>query len=136
MRGGHGGELVKREGLPIWLGGGFAEVEADFVAGDRVGEAQDGGGVGGFGGGEEPEAFPAGAGGGDEKNMVASDCQRAPIDKGGDFFFSGFDGERGRVGGTAEFLHGAEEAIGQAGFADRGAEVHEGRGVVASTGFW
>jgi hypothetical protein len=34
--GGHGGELVEGEGLPIWFGGGFAEVEADFVAGDRV----------------------------------------------------------------------------------------------------
>ena len=27
-------------------------------------------------------------------------------------------------------------AIGRAGFADRGAEVHEGRGVVAASGFW
>ena len=96
-------------------------MKADFVAGDRVGEAQDGFGVAGFGGGEEPEAFPAGAGGGDEKNMVASDCQRAPLDEGGDFFFAGFDGKRGWLGGAAEFLHWAEEAIGWAGFADRGA---------------
>lgn len=51
MRGGHGGELVEREVLPIWFGGGIAEVEANFVAGDRVGEAQDGLGVGGIGGG-------------------------------------------------------------------------------------
>ena len=57
----------------MWLWDGLAEVEADFVAGDRVGKAQDGLGVGGFSGREEPEAFPAGAGGGDEKNMVAAD---------------------------------------------------------------
>jgi hypothetical protein len=33
-------------------------------------------------------------------------------------------------------LHGAQVAIGRAGFADRGAEVHQGRGVVAASGFW
>lgn len=66
--------------MPIWFGGGFAEVEANFVAGDCVGEAQDGLGVGGNGRGKEPEAFPAGAGGGDEENAVAADRQRAPLD--------------------------------------------------------
>ena len=48
-------------------------MEANFVAGDRVGEAQDGLGVGGFGGREEPEAFPARARGGDQVNPVAAD---------------------------------------------------------------
>ncbi len=51
--------------MPIWFGGGFAEVKADFVARDRVGKAQDGLGVGGFGVREEPEAFPARSRGGD-----------------------------------------------------------------------
>ena len=48
--------------MPTGLGRGFAEGKADSVAGDRVGEAQDGLGVGGFGGGKEPESLPAGAG--------------------------------------------------------------------------
>ena len=128
--------MVEGKWSPIGFGRCFAEVEADFVAGDRVGEAQDGGGVGWVGGREEPEAFPARARGGDEVNAVAADRQRAPIDKGGDFFFSGFDRKTGRISCTAEFLHWAQEAIGRAGFADRGAEVHEGRGVVAASGFW
>ena len=71
-----------------------------------------------------------------QKNGTLADREGAPLDKGGDFFFAGFDGKRGRIGGAAEFLHGAEEAIGRAGFADRGAEVHQGRGVVAASGFW
>jgi len=51
VRGGHGGEFVERKGLPISFGGGFAEVKPDFVARDRVGEAQDWLSVGGVGGG-------------------------------------------------------------------------------------
>jgi len=72
--------LVEREGVPAWLGGGFAKMEADFEARNRVGEAQDGFGVGGFGGREEPEAFPARPGGGAEESAVAADRQRAPLE--------------------------------------------------------
>ena len=93
VRGGHGGEFVERKELPISFGGGFAEVEPNFVAGDRVGKAEYGLGVGGVGGREEPEAFPARARGGDQVNPVAADRQRAPLDEGGSFFFAGFDGK-------------------------------------------
>ena len=92
MGGGPRGEVVEGEGSPISVRSGWAEVECHSVAGDRVGEGGDRFGVARVGVGKKPEAFPAGAGGLDEKNTAPLSRQGAPLYEVGERFFRGLNG--------------------------------------------